>query len=118
MGHNGLIYYNARSKNIKVIEPGGIAFGMAETDKFKTELESIEISYSKNDILVFLTDGFYEAMNENKQQYGEENICKLISSNADDDAPSLMDRLQREIQNYSSGIQRDDATGIVIKILR
>jgi serine phosphatase RsbU (regulator of sigma subunit) len=118
LGHNGLIYYNADNKSIKVIEPGGIAFGMAETDKFKSELESIEISYAKDDIFVFLTDGFYEAMDEKKQPFGEENICRLISSNPNDDAPSLMDRLQRAIQRYTFGIQRDDATGIVIKILK
>jgi serine phosphatase RsbU (regulator of sigma subunit) len=118
MGHNGLIYFNAEKNDIKVIEPGGIAFGMADTEKFNNELESVELSYAKDDILVFLTDGFFEAMDSDKQFFGEENICRIIKSNASQNASALMDRLQTDIKNFTSGIQRDDATGIVIKTLR
>ena len=117
MGHNGLIYYNANDKKIDVIEPEGIAFGIADTKKFKTELKSTEISYSKDDIFVFLTDGFLEAMDGNQQPFGEENICKIIQSSASKDASSIMDQLQEEIGKYTSGIYQDDATGIIVKIL-
>jgi sigma-B regulation protein RsbU (phosphoserine phosphatase) len=116
-GHNGLIYYNANVKKINVIEPGGIAFGIADTNKFKTKLKSAEISYSKDDIFVFLTDGFLEAMDDDQQPLGEENICNIIKSCANKDASSIMDQLKEEIGKYSSGIQRDDATGIIVKIL-
>ena len=90
---------------------------MAETTKFSHELESVKFSYSKNDILVFITDGFFEAMDSENQSFGEENICSIIKSNATENAFSLMERLQRDIKNYTVGIQRDDATGIVIKAL-
>jgi sigma-B regulation protein RsbU (phosphoserine phosphatase) len=117
MGHNGLIYYNANQKKIELIEPGGIAFGIAETKKFRSKLKSVEISYSKNDLFVFLTDGYLEAMNDDQQPFGEDKICNIIRSSAHEDASSIMDQLQAEVRKYSSGIQRDDATGIIIKII-
>ena len=65
----------------------------------------------------FLTDGFLEAMDDDQQPLGEENICNIIQSYANKDASSIMDRLEEEIRKYSSGIQQDDATGIIVKIL-
>jgi len=118
MGHNGLIYYNAKKQNIKIIEPDGIAFGMTETEKFREQLKSTEITYSKDDIFVFLTDGFYEAMDQNGNPFGEDNICQIIRKHASEEVYSIMDRLQNSVKLYSSGIQRDDATGIIIKITR
>ena len=117
MGHNGLIYYNAKVKKIDVLEPDGIGFGIADTRKFKTKLKSIEVPFQKDDIFVFLTDGFLEAMDGQQQPIGEEKICQIIQQYVDEDANTIMNILQKEIRDYSSGIQKDDATGIVIKIL-
>jgi serine phosphatase RsbU (regulator of sigma subunit) len=117
LGHNGLIYYNAEKKEVKVVEPGGIAFGMSDSDQFKREMYSDKISFRTGDIFVFLTDGFLEAMNEEKQLFGEKNVCDIISRYAAEDASSIMDRLEKAITEYSVGQQQDDATGIVVKII-
>lgn len=118
MGHNGLIHYCAKDKKITVIEPGGIGFGIAESKKFNKELKSEKIPYFKDDIFVFLTDGFLEAMNKDQQLFGEKRICEIVVNNADKDASSIMTQLQEAIYTYSSGDRQDDATGIVVKIIK
>ena len=117
MGHNGLIYYNSAEKKIEVIEPGGIAFGITGTERFKNELVSREINYAIGDLFVFLTDGFNEAMNKELQPFGEKNICDIIFNNANENAATIMNKLQDAVSRYSYGQQLDDATGIVVKII-
>jgi serine phosphatase RsbU (regulator of sigma subunit) len=116
MGHIGMIFYNAKERKIDVLEPDGIAFGIADTEKFRATLKSVEIEYSKSDLFVFLTDGFLEAMDSAQQPFGEEKICNIIKSSAHMDAKSIMRQLQDSTREYAAGIQRDDATGVVIKI--
>ncbi len=117
MGHNGLIYYDSTRKKIKVIEPGGIGFGITDTDQFEKELVSYKINYTLGDLFVFLTDGFMEAMNKEMQPFGEKSLCDIIFNNANENAASVMNKLQDAIYNHSSGQQLDDATGIVVKII-
>ena len=74
------------------------------------------LEYRPGDIFVFLTDGFTEAMNENLQPYGEENLCRLVRENASLTAEALMERIIGEIKYYSAGRWFDDATGVVVKI--
>jgi hypothetical protein len=117
MGHNGLIYYDSSRKKIEVIEPGGIAFGIAGTDQFKNELFSHKINYTIGDLFVFLTDGFMEAMNKEMQPFGEKDLCDIVFNNVNENATTIMDKLQDAIFSHSSGQQLDDATGIVVKII-
>jgi len=117
LGHNGLIYYCAKEKMTRVIEPGGIGFGIMEPKKFNEKLESVVIPYYKDDIFVLLTDGFLEAMNKDRQQFGEQRISEIVVRHAAEDASSIMMHLQEAILSYSSGDQQDDATGIVVKVI-
>jgi serine phosphatase RsbU (regulator of sigma subunit) len=66
---------------------------------------------------VFLTDGFMEAMNAEMKPFGEKKLCDLVFNNANKNADSIMNILQEAILRHSSGQQRDDATGIVVKII-
>jgi serine phosphatase RsbU (regulator of sigma subunit) len=117
MGHNGLIYYDSTRKKIEVIEPGGIGFGIANTDQFEKELVSREINYAIGDLFVFLTDGFMESMNSEMQPFGEKKLCDIIFNSVTENADAIMNKLQDAIFRHSSGQQLDDATGIVVKII-
>jgi serine phosphatase RsbU (regulator of sigma subunit) len=117
LGHNGLFYYNASTAKINIIEPEGIGFGIAATEKFVKQMKPDTISYNKNDIFVFLTDGFLEAMDSDNQPFGEERICQIITSSADQDATAIMDTLRESVRNFSGGVQNDDATGVIVKII-
>ena len=117
LGHNGLIYYNAKQNKIRIVEPPGIGLGMTECEKFLAELESEQIIYSTGDIFVLLTDGFLEAMNSDQIPFGEQKIAQLIAQNHTKSASDIMEILTRSIESYSKNIQFDDSTGIVVKIV-
>lgn len=117
MGHNGLIYFNARKQEVQILEPEGIGFGIAQTKKFSAALSFVEVSYERGDVFVLLTDGFLEAMDRENRPFGEDRICNIIRDNADKDATTILNSVSQKIQEYSEGRQQDDATGIVVKIV-
>ena len=117
MGHNGLIHYDSKNKKIQIIEPQGMAFGMAETEQFEKEISSQLISYNVGDLFIFLTDGFLEAMNESKDLFGEERACNLITAHSEESASFIIEALQNEIRNFTAGLAQDDATGVIVKII-
>ncbi|TFG94095.1 MAG: hypothetical protein E4H13_15350, partial [Calditrichales bacterium] len=117
MGHNGLIYYNASEKKVRVIEPKGMAFGMTDTERFSAELVSETIPFRPGDLFVFITDGFIEAMDDDLQPFGEQKLCEIVETNANETASTIMSKLQEAITIHSSGLRKDDTTGVIVKIL-
>jgi sigma-B regulation protein RsbU (phosphoserine phosphatase) len=117
LGHNGLIYYDSENNEIKIIEPSGIAFGIANTEPFKKEISAQTIQFHKGDLFVFLTDGFTEAMNESNELFGEQRASELIAAHSAKTANQIMEILQRKIREFSNGIAHDDATGVIVKII-
>ena len=118
LGHNGLFYFDSGQKKTLIIEPPGIGLGMTECEKFRAELKPEQIEYQVDDIFIFLTDGFLEAMNSDRIPFGEARIAKLIDENHNQSASELMDILTTEIKTYSENKQFDDTTSVIVKILR
>ncbi len=116
LGHSGLMFYEAKNRKTGILEPPGLGLGISDNKKFEDNLKSYEVTYNTDDIFVFLTDGFTEAMNDRMQPYGEQKISRLIDQFAQLSASALMDKLVQEISQYSAGRLFDDATGIVVKI--
>jgi len=117
LGHNGLFYYNARQRQTMLFEPPGMGFGMAGNEVFIENIQMQEIKYEPGDIFLFLTDGFTEAMNENRQVYGESRILEFLSTAADQSANDIVQGLNRNMLAYSNSRQFDDATAVVVKIV-
>jgi sigma-B regulation protein RsbU (phosphoserine phosphatase) len=117
LGHNGLFYYDAQKRQARTLEPAGMGFGMAENEIFSENVRAQQIKYRPGDIFLFLTDGFTEAMNENRQVFGEKRILEFLDSHAEHNAEIILEQLNQEIFSYSSGHQFDDATAVVVKII-
>jgi len=116
LGHNGLIYYNASAGKVEIIEPGGMAFGITDTELFRQELQLATISYHPGDVMVFLTDGFIEAMDERQQPFGEKRLCELIEKHHDRSPSDILCYLEEGVKIYSKGRHHDDATGVIVRI--
>lgn len=67
-------------------------------------------------MLVYYTDGFTEAMNETREQFGEERLIKLIESNKNKSAGNLIDTIIRNVRKFTDNYpQHDDMTIVVMK---
>jgi serine phosphatase RsbU (regulator of sigma subunit) len=85
-----------------------------------TVFDEREIVLAPGDCLVFLTDGFTEAMNSESEQFGLERIERLLSLPAirSATAKQVIDILIEDIRRFAgSAPQHDDMTAVVVRRL-
>jgi serine phosphatase RsbU (regulator of sigma subunit) len=71
-------------------------------------------------MLLLLTDGFTEAMNEARETFGPERIERAVASEdfGGLSAGQILQRLTDEVQAFAgTAAQHDDMTLVVIKVL-
>lgn len=72
--------------------------------------------FSPGATLVLLTDGFYEAANADREQYGEQRVVEFVQRNATLPLPRLIENLQADIEAFTQGRpQADDLTAVLIR---
>ena len=68
------------------------------------------------DILVLLTDGFYEFENKRNEQFGEKRIIDLVKGYAHYSAADLLDLMTQSVCRFGDSCpQIDDMTAIILK---
>ncbi|MCK4351066.1 MAG: SpoIIE family protein phosphatase, partial [Candidatus Krumholzibacteria bacterium] len=79
-GHNPMILYRAESDETFFLNPRGFPVGISLPDDslFRRSIDVEKVKLKKDDMLVIYTDGVTEAMNESREQYGEEKLLALI----------------------------------------
>ncbi len=68
------------------------------------------------DLVVLLTDGFYEYQNAAGDQFGRDRVAKVIAENRHRQAKEILDALLQALDQFAAGApQADDLTAIIIK---
>jgi serine phosphatase RsbU (regulator of sigma subunit) len=118
-GHNPMIIYRSSSKSVSFLNPGGIAVGidLGDPDEFKKRITSEKLKLRKGDLLFIYTDGITEAMNEKREQFGENRLVEFIKQYVHLPADEFKAKLNDELTNFTKGYpQNDDITFVVIKL--
>ncbi|MFH1878634.1 MAG: PP2C family protein-serine/threonine phosphatase [Candidatus Omnitrophota bacterium] len=90
----------------------GMPLGVEQSCLF----EDKDVAYEKGDIFLFFTDGITEAMNPEKDLYGEERLIMHFKTLRDRSAREIKDAILRDVDDFRSGVPfRDDVTLIVAK---
>ena len=110
-GHNPPIILKKNGK-MERLESCGMCLGMFPTQKYEAGSFLIE----KGDLAVLFTDGITECRNEDNREFDEQRFIKLVKKNAKCSAKELLDRIFRELEQFSQGVdQMDDMTLVIIK---
>jgi serine phosphatase RsbU (regulator of sigma subunit)/anti-sigma regulatory factor (Ser/Thr protein kinase) len=118
-GHNPMIIYRADTKSVSFLNPGGIAVGidLGDPDEFRKRITSEKLKLKKGDLLFAFTDGITEAMNEQREQFGESRLVEFIKKFNHLSATDFKNRLNDEVEKFTKGYpQSDDITFVVIKL--
>jgi serine phosphatase RsbU (regulator of sigma subunit) len=116
-GHCPLLYYSAKNRKAELLQPKGIGVGLEKGAVFKELLIEQEISYNKDDIFVFYTDGLSEARNYEGMEYGDMRLLKLVEKNANKSAPELKEMIIDSILSFLDGNSlSDDLTLLLVKL--
>jgi hypothetical protein len=118
-GHNPLLLVSRSRAATSAPMPKGMALGLAESQVFEKTLEEITVSLCSGDTLVFYTDGFSEAKNEDGEEYGEGRLLNALRSFASKPTSrEVVQAICKDIQRFTGfAPQHDDMTMVVVKIL-
>ena len=116
-GHNPVIVRNSSPESVETLNPTGLALGLEKGAVFNNTIKEVEIPIARNDVFVFYTDGFTEAMNKTKDEFGEERLIKLVEQNSALSAEEILDAIIKEAKIFMGRTpQHDDMTMVVVKI--
>ena len=116
-GHNDTLVYNSGTQELRAYNPKGIALGLDKGAVFDMMLQEQEISLSSGDVVLQYTDGITEAMNEEREEFGDDRLKDVIRQYAHLNVKEFLAALDQEIRTFTKGFtQSDDITAVVIKV--
>ncbi len=117
-GHNPAIFYKENQQNYMLLQPEGIGLGLESGTVFDRTLAEETLELNVNDLLIFYTDGFTEAMNRRQEEYGEDRLLKIIRENHHLPASQVVALILIDIKHFTKGFpQHDDMTMVAIKVI-
>ncbi|MCI0452425.1 MAG: anti-sigma factor antagonist [Candidatus Latescibacteria bacterium] len=117
-GHNPMILYRHETRETFFLNPRGFPVGISLPDEtlFRRSISLEKVRLKKDDMLVIYTDGVTEAMNEKREQYGEERLIQIVKTHGHLPPDDFIARLDAELKNFTAGHpQSDDITVVAIK---
>lgn len=116
-GHNPVILRKTGTHTVETIHPRGLALGMEKRGRFEDIIQEVEVPLQVDDLLVFYTDGFTEAMNGHREEFGEDRFASAIERHGDGPAEAVMNGLFKEVRTFAGRApQQDDMTIVVVKV--
>lgn len=112
-GHLPFLFFDA--SEVKEIKPAGLWLGPMPSKVFSEHIVIENISVKKNNILLMITDGITECVNQLGEEYGLERL-KLFSYANEEAAGTVAGRILDGLNTFRSSVNlKDDTTLIVIK---
>ncbi len=117
-GHCAPIILRSGAGGAQVIrlKAGGTVIGLFETSRY----QEAAVDLKPGDLLVAFTDGISEALNQDDEEWGEQNLIDAAGRRAGDGAAAaeIMERLMCDVDAFVAGAdQHDDMTLVVARIL-
>jgi serine phosphatase RsbU (regulator of sigma subunit) len=112
-GHGPLLVYRPAKDDIQNLEAQGIPLGLMPGIKYGL---AIDVSLAPGDMLVLVTDGFYEWENPKGEDFGLTRLEKVIRESRDYSPEEVIQRLRSAVMSFCEGTkQMDDLTAVVLK---
>ncbi|NCS93979.1 MAG: SpoIIE family protein phosphatase [Leptospira sp.] len=100
-GHNKPIVYRKKDDACKYLKAGGLPLGMDENSFFETTIELRKTTLETGDFFFQYTDGVNEAMNDNRDQYGNERLASFIKNHQDVPSNELVESIAKDVETFS-----------------
>ena len=114
-GHGPLIQYIREKDEFIELSANAMPLGILADVPFD---EPVQFKMIPGDMMVLVTDGFFEWQNNDKEQFGTERLFKIVRAHRDRPCAELIETLYREVKAFAPGTaQADDLTAIIIKKL-
>jgi sigma-B regulation protein RsbU (phosphoserine phosphatase) len=121
---SGRFLYVSAGHNPPLVKKQGSGFEILKTQPGfvlgwmeNVEYKEMEITVEPDDVIYLYTDGVTEAMNVNKELFGEQRLIAALNTGKDGAPKELLSVVKREVDKFADGAQQaDDITMLAIKI--
>ena len=112
-GHGPILWYSYATNKMVNLEAHGIPLGMIAGVEYS---HGTEVSLASNDLLVLVTDGFYEWANPEGEEFGMKRLIDVICESRDYPSEEMIMRLRASVMKFCRGTkQQDDLTAVIIR---
>lgn len=112
-GHGPLLVYEAATNDVREVEAQGIPFGIMADSEYHPPAA---IRMAPGDVLILLTDGFFEQADRSGDRYGLDRLRASIRTHAGKAPGDMIQALYAEVLTFAGGApQGDDLTAVVLK---
>jgi sigma-B regulation protein RsbU (phosphoserine phosphatase) len=114
-GHAPVLFYRASEANVMAFAADVVPLGL-----FSPMIASASriLVFEPGDILLLITDGFFEWHNPECEEFGIERLQQFIAAYHDLEPSEFIRTLHEEVLVFASGtVQADDLTAVLIKRL-
>ena len=110
-GHESALWCRDKFKHIEPINAPGMALGIDAGDVFDVVIKDVTVELSPLDTVVVYTDGINEALDDEGNEFGQEQLKNVLREAGPQSVDFLVKTIVDRVQNFSSGHpQSDDIT--------
>jgi sigma-B regulation protein RsbU (phosphoserine phosphatase) len=114
-GQTQPIHWKASSAEAVLIQTEGDTFPLGLLDE--VDYQETRLPLSSGDRIIFYTDGIVEAMNDQKEMFGFDQLLAIIQENSAMTADALLEDIIDRVKVFSGNApQHDDITVIVVSV--
>jgi len=114
-GHGPILIFRAASGELEQLQATSLPFGIMDDAPFD---ETGVVEFAAGDMLLLLTDGFFEWANPEREQYGIDRAGELVREHRARPAAEIIDIIYRSVLEFGGGTpQADDLTAVIVKKL-
>jgi serine phosphatase RsbU (regulator of sigma subunit) len=116
-GHNPVILKRSPSQEPDLVRPAGMAIGLTTGPRFDETIEETTLQLRVGDVIVLYTDGFSEATNMAREQYGDERLARKVGDVGQRSAAEVLRGVTEDVHRFVEAAGRhDDMTMVVLKL--
>jgi sigma-B regulation protein RsbU (phosphoserine phosphatase) len=114
-GHEPAIFYDPDKNIFEELKGPGMALGVDETWQYEEKQKS---GLTRGQIIVFGTDGIWEAHNARGEIFGKEALYEIVRQYADKSAQDMVTAIIDSLDRFRQDvIPEDDVTLVVVKVV-
>ena len=114
-GH--LPLFKAVNGSVQSLRTRGIGLGLEKGIIFEQTLIEEEMQLQPGEMYAFFSDGITEAMNNNDELFGEENLKQLLLKKSAQSSSKIMNEIWQSIKTFRGETAvNDDMTMVIVKV--
>jgi phosphoserine phosphatase len=112
-GQGPILHYEAVHRACRSYRPTSFPLGAMPLVRTRP---AVTVDFQPGDVLLLLSDGFYEYADARGEQFGEERVRDLVAAGHGATASELLALVQKAVDAFAAGAaQEDDMTAVVVR---